>query len=32
MFDQRSGIIRGYGLVGGGVAMLEEVCHCAGGL
>ena len=26
------GTIRRYGLVGVGVALLEEVCHCGGGL
>ena len=25
-----SGTIRGCGLIEGGVALLEEVCHCAG--
>jgi hypothetical protein len=27
-----SGIIRRCGLVGMGVALLQEVCHCEGGL
>jgi hypothetical protein len=27
-----SGTIRRCGLIGGGVALLEEVCHCGGGL
>jgi len=30
MLDPESGTIRKYGLVGGGVALLEEVCHCPG--
>jgi hypothetical protein len=31
MFDSVSGTIRRYGLVGVGVALLEEVCHCGVG-
>jgi hypothetical protein len=27
-----SGTIRKYGIVGAGVALLEEVCHCIGRL
>ena len=26
-----SGAIRRYGFIGGGVALLEEACHCGGG-
>jgi hypothetical protein len=32
MFSPESGTIRRCGLVGGGVALLEELCHCRGGL
>ena len=32
MLGPGSGTIRLYGLVGVGVALLEEVCHCGGGL
>jgi hypothetical protein len=32
MLGPGSGIIRNYGLTGVGVALLEEVCHCGGGL
>jgi hypothetical protein len=32
MLDPGSGTIRRYGLVGIGVALLEDVCHCGGGL
>ena len=27
-----SGTIRRYGLIGIGVALLEDMCHCGGGL
>jgi hypothetical protein len=32
MLGPGSGTIRSYGLVGVGVALLEKVCHCRGGL
>ena len=32
MLGPGSGTIRRYGLVGVGVALLEEVCHCRSGL
>ena len=32
MLDPRSSTIRRCALVGAGVALLEEVCHCVGGL
>jgi hypothetical protein len=32
MLGSESGTIRTYGFVGVGVALLEEVCHCGGGL
>jgi hypothetical protein len=32
MLDSRSGIIRNCGLVGVGIALLEEVCHFGSGL
>ena len=32
MLVQGSGTIKRCGLVGVGVALLEEVCHCGGGL
>jgi hypothetical protein len=32
MLGLRSGTIRIYSLVGVGVALLEEVCHCGGGV
>jgi hypothetical protein len=31
MFGHRNGTIRRCGLVGVGVALLEEVCHCGAG-
>ena len=32
MFGPGSGTVRRHGLVGVGVALLKEVCHCGGGL
>jgi hypothetical protein len=32
MFSRGSGTIKKCGLVGVGVALLEELCHCGGGL
>jgi hypothetical protein len=32
MLDPKSDTIRRCGLVGVGVALMEEVCHCGGGL